>query len=371
MTEATAAGPDATRPDVHLVGSVPLPCSEDVLRTGGEILGLHVAGLPDGEMGDRSAWVHFVAYHTFYRNLAFRVAQRPGPKDGHISWYAASLEDQWSFEVIDPEAEIELGPLGYAAAARDSESLMPRLKQEGIVPPKTRFQVTIPFPDGAVQPFFRGSDDFELVAAAYRDAVRRDVAELVATIPPERLLLQWDVCWEVLNLEGATPWAPASDHWARYVATVEELSRDVPEEVLMGFHFCYGNWEARHVVEPADLGLCVRMAKAAIEHAGRRVDYVHMPVPRERDDSAYFEPLNGLNIGDTRLFLGLVHLGDGIDGARARVQAARRYRDDFGVATECGLGYHTAEEIPTLFELHRDVAEQLLGEPAAVTPSGS
>lgn len=358
-------------PDVHLVGSVPLPSSEDVLRTGGEILGEHVAALPDGEMGDRSAWVHFVAYHTFYRNLAFRVVHRPAPRDGFVSWYAASTDDQWIFEVADRSQPITLGPLGYAAAARESYALLPRLRQEGVVPAGTRFQVTIPFPDGAVQAFVRNPDDFELVAAAYRDAVRREVQELVRLIPPEDLLLQWDVCWEVLNLENATPWAPHSDHWERFVTTVGELSRGVPEEVLMGYHFCYGNWEARHMVEPRDLGLCVRMANAAVQHAGRRVDYVHMPVPRDRHDPEYFAPLAELSIDDARLYLGLVHLSDGLDGARERVAAARAYRDEFGVATECGLGYHAPGEIAPLLRLHRDVAEQLLAAPADITPSGS
>lgn len=360
-----------SRPDVHLVGSVPLPSSEDVLRAGGEILGDHAAALPDGEVGDRSAWVHFVAYHTFYRNLAFRVVHRPAPRDGFVSWYAASNEDQWVFELKDPSQPVTLGPLGYAAAARDSYALLPRLREERVVPGGTRLQVTIPFPDGAVQAFVRDPDDFELVAAAYREAVRREVQELVRVIPPEDLLVQWDVCWEVLNLEHVTPWTPNSDHWERFVTAVTELSRDVPEEVLLGFHFCYGNWEARHMVEPRDLGLCVRMANAAVTHAGRRVDYVHMPVPRDRCDPDYFAPLAGLNTGDTRLFLGLVHLSDGLDGARERVNAARRYRDEFGVATECGLGYHSADEIAPLLRLHRDIAEQLLAVPADVSPSGS
>lgn len=348
------------RSDVHLVGSVPLPSSEDVFRLGGKILGGHTAALPDGELGDRRAWVHFVAYHTLYRNLAFRVLHRPAPVDGFVSWYAASVEDQWSFEVIDRDQPLCLPRLGYAAAARDAYSLLPRLRADHAIPAGMRLQVTIPFPDGAVQPFFRRPEDYEVVNAAYRDAVRREVQELVRVVTPDQLLLQWDVCWEVLNLEGATPWAPASDHWDRWVSAVRDLSSEVPEQVLMGFHLCYGNWEARHMVEPRDLRLCVRMANAAAQNAGRSVDYVHMPVPRDRSDEGYFAPLRDLDIGDTRLFLGLIHLSDGLDGAYARVAGARTAVDDFGVATECGLGYHKPAEIAPIFELHRDVAEQLL-----------
>lgn len=353
------------RSDVHLTGSVPLPSSEDVFRLGGTILGEHALALPDGELGDRHAWVHFVAYHTFYRNLAFGVLHRPAAIGGYASWYAASVGDQWSFEVVDRSREIELQPLGYAAAARDSYALLARLRQEGAVPEATRLQVSIPFPDGAVQPFFRRPDDFELVTRAYREAVKRELELLVAAVPPNQLLVQWDVCWEVLNLAGATPWTPESDHWSRYLSAVEELSRGIPTQVLIGYHLCYGNWEARHMVEPEDLGLCVRMANAAAAHSGRRVDFFHMPVPRDRADAAYFAPLSELEIGDAQLFLGLVHLGDGLEGARRRVAGARRFAPRFGVATECGLGYHKAEEIGPIFELHRDIAEQLLAQAQA------
>jgi hypothetical protein len=44
-----------------------------------------------------------------------------------------------------------------------------------------------------------------------------------------------------------------------------------------------------------------------------------MPVPRNRDDHAYFLPLHDLRISpETELFLGLVHDSDGTEGARRR-----------------------------------------------------
>ena len=82
-----------------------------------------------------------------------------------------------------------------------------------------------------------------------------------------------------------------------------------------------------------------------------------MPVPRERDDDPYFAPLQNLAQQDgTELYLGLVHLSDGIDGARRRMAAAGRFVTDYGIATECGLGRRPAETIPALLALHRDVA---------------
>ncbi len=81
-----------------------------------------------------------------------------------------------------------------------------------------------------------------------------------------------------------------------------------------------------------------------------------MPVPRERRDEDYVRPLMELKIGGTELYLGLVHLTDGVEGARARIKAASGFRQDFGVATECGFGRRPPETIPQLLQLHAEVA---------------
>ena len=82
-----------------------------------------------------------------------------------------------------------------------------------------------------------------------------------------------------------------------------------------------------------------------------------MPVPRDRDDVAYFTPLKGLKLGHgTELYLGLVHRTDGIDGARRRLAAAKQVVTDFGVATECGFGRRPPETVPGLIDLHFEVA---------------
>jgi hypothetical protein len=111
--------------------------------------------------------------------------------------------------------------------------------------------------------------------------------------------------------------------------------------------------------EPYDLGLCVRMANEAYRISGRSVEWFHMPVPRDRSDDAYFQPLGDLDIGDARLFLGLVHHTDSIEGTRQRLETARRHARDFGIATECGFGRRPPETIPQLLEIHREAAALL------------
>ena len=99
-------------------------------------------------------------------------------------------------------------------------------------------------------------------------------------------------------------------------------------------------------MEPADLGLSVELANAIVERSSRPVQWIHMPVPRGRKDDAYFEPLKKLRLPATdQLYLGLVHLTDGVAGARARVETAKRYRSEFGVACECGFGRRDPETV--------------------------
>ncbi|MEA2648408.1 MAG: hypothetical protein QOG61_843, partial [Candidatus Binataceae bacterium] len=115
----------------------------------------------------------------------------------------------------------------------------------------------------------------------------------------------------------------------------------------------------RHLVEPDTLALSVRMANLAIANSGRRVDWVHLPVPINRNDDAYFAPLRELNHVGAKVFLGLIHLQDGVAGSLARAQTARRHLADFGIATECGLGRRQPETLDEVLRIHCEVADSL------------
>jgi len=88
------------------------------------------------------------------------------------------------------------------------------------------------------------------------------------------------------------------------------------------------------------------------------IDWLHMPVPRGRSDEAYFAPLRHLRLHPgTRLYLGLVHYTDGVEGARKRLMAAEKVVSDFGIATECGFGRRPrAQDIRELLGLHAQIA---------------
>ena len=65
----------------------------------------------------------------------------------------------------------------------------------------------------------------------------------------------------------------------------------VPAGVDLLYHLCYGDSNHRHVVEPTDMGDMVEFANRLARNIKRPIDLIHMPVPRNRADDAYFAPL--------------------------------------------------------------------------------
>jgi hypothetical protein len=132
----------------------------------------------------------------------------------------------------------------------------------------------------------------------------------------------------------------------------------VPEGVELGYHLCYGDFEHRHGREPQDTGVMVELANAVCAGVTREIGWLHIPVPRDRSDDAYFAPLRDLKFHpETRLYLGLVHYTDGVEGARKRLAAAQKLVSDFGIATECSFGRRPkSQDIRELMRLHVQVA---------------
>ena len=342
---------------VHLVGSVNLSGAEEVFREGAEHVGDLVVALPDGETDHRRAWIQHLAYKVFYPNTDLIVRQRPTPP----GWYAATFEDQWSFEVEPHLNRVTLGELGYAAAAGDAYRLLRRLRDEGAAADDIRLQVALPFVPSGIGFVAQDVRTYRILADAYRESLRAEIDRLLDVVPAEDLSIQWDLAFEVIAQTGVIPWASPEEAWEDTLRYAEPLSETIPNETLLGYHLCYGSWENRHAVEPTDLGISVRLANALIDGAARPVDFVHMTVPISRTDDAYFAPLDDLRHDEIgRVYLGLVHLGDGVDGARQRIAAARPHLTDFGISTECGMGRFARAEIIELLTLHRTIATEAL-----------
>jgi methionine synthase II (cobalamin-independent) len=251
--------------------------------------------------------------------------------------------------------ELVFPDLGYAAAALDSYETFARLREEGAIPAGVRFQVSLPTP-AAVTGAFIVPEDRAAFEPAYERALLAELDRIVAGIPHEHLAIQWDTAVEFALLEGRIePWF--DDVLGGVVERALRQAAAVPPGVEVGYHLCYGDVEEHHFVQPADAGHLAAVARGILEGAGRPVAWVHLPVPIERDDDAYFAPLADVRLPEgTELYLGLLHHEDGVEGAQRRARAAATVQPRFGVATECGFGRGPSERTGALLDLHAAVA---------------
>jgi methionine synthase II (cobalamin-independent) len=198
--------------------------------------------------------------------------------------------------------------------------------------------------------------DQAAVEAVYEAAMLAELKRILDSIPHADLALQWDTAVEFGIYEGRFPsWF--GDARSGIVERLLRLGARVPSDVELGYHLCYGDAKHRHFKEPDDAAKLVDIANALSTGVGRPLQWIHMPVPRSRDDDAYFAPLRELRIDDeTELYLGLVHNTDGVEGTRRRIQTAQKVRERFGVATECGMGRRPPETIPELLRIHAAVS---------------
>ena len=341
-------GDGAARPrGAHLVGSVPLTDSETVFREVSARLGDHLRRLPDGETGIRTNWIQW-QFPLLAQMPEFEPDRDADTAFGPLLQLRSGMTGE---EVNFPE-------LGYRAAALESYDVFARLKREGVIGESVRFQVCLPTPLAVVHIRFVPRDQ-EAVELAYERKMLEELDSVLDAIPAVELAVQWDTAVEFAVLEGILP-SFVADPERDILDRLVRLGNHVPAGVEMGYHLCYGDAGHRHFIEPADTTKLVAIANgvcAGVEHG---VDWVHMPVPRDRSDEAYFAPLRDLRLQpDTELYLGLVHLTDGVDGTRARIAAAQTVVTEFGVATECGFGRRPAETVSELLRIHSSVSDAL------------
>src|SRR5262249_50336927 len=142
---------------------------------------------------------------------------------------------------------------------------------------------------------------------AYTAAMLREVQTLCDRIPRKDLCIQWDVCFEMVIWDGSGffRWTLPGDAKEEIVKHLKHLSEAVPSAVELGYHLCYGDLDAKHFFNPKDAGPIVDIANAISAQVQRPINYIHLPVPIERTDEAFFRPFDALKIGkSTELFLG-------------------------------------------------------------------
>ena len=337
---------------VHMIGSLPVADAETAFRTIGGVLGSHMHCLPDGETGRRRRWISFIndqlkAHPELEIDPtvpAFQFTQW----DGKVVY---EVERRRIRAGVDP-ASLAFAT-GYADDAIGNYRIFAGLKTEGAVPAAAKYQICMATPLAIAYNFISPNayDDF---VPAYTAHLRAEFGRISDALPHGEIAYQWDVCPEVLMWEG---YYGPGDRRGQILDSLGAIGDMVPGDIDLGYHLCYGSPQDEHMVQPSDLGVCVEMANGISGAVARPVRFIHMPVPRDRGDEAFFRPLAGLDLrAGTALYLGLVHEGDPEGNAR-KLARARKFATVSGIAAECGLGRGDPEALADLLEQHRLLAE--------------
>jgi hypothetical protein len=366
----SAGGNSRIEGDVLLVGSMPYDDVEQVFRAAGPALRGHAGCLPDGEVNERKNWVGMLPLLVFTSHPALEETLSPPSEDIEQPDRDADrppvedLEGIWNFRA-KPGVEVRFDDLKYAVFALQSYPIFRRLRDEGVIEEGVRFQVCLPAPNSAIDGFFEDPEQYPMLHQAYLEGIRREIERMLEVIPPDDLAIQWDVAWEFVDMAMGEknffkfwPKLTAEEKFQRHAAQLDGLWQGIPDETVLGYHWCYGTWGGWPMTAMEDLALCVRMSNEAASRTGRRLDYIHMPVVRHPTE-AFFAPLDDLDVGETKIYLGLVHHTDPIEPFRERMELARRHLSEFGIAGVCGYGRVDPSELDHVLQVHRDCAAEL------------
>jgi hypothetical protein len=341
--------------DLLLVGSLPAESTDAAFRAGAELFGDMVFALPDGETGPRAAWVGYEREQLTRPHRDVIVIEETESPTG-IPRHAYETP---VFGLRDGVSELRFDSWPRIDDAIASYRRFRELRDDGVIPAGLRFQVGLPFPSSALNAFKADyAHDYPVAERGFEELVARELARLTQEIPAADLAIQWDCAYETQDIEGVLAWT-SEGAWERFAGPVTRLTRLIPEDVLVGYHLCYGTFPEWPMYEARDYGVLVRMANFAVANSGRIVDWLHLAGPRylRSEDRSFFRPLIDLEPRDARLFLGIVLPIDGVRGLQRRHATASRYLGDFGVAMYCGFGRQPGRDGMETMREHRRVVD--------------
>ena len=149
--------------DAHLNGSLNLPSADDVFRTVAAIAGDSITKIPDGETDERRGWI---------AALVPRLQQVP-QLEAHEREAGYSAAPKFTIVPGVTSEQIDIPELGYAAAARYGYPLFRELRDQGVIAPATRFQVSLPTVTAGCEPFVAPGDQWAFRARVRAPAARR------------------------------------------------------------------------------------------------------------------------------------------------------------------------------------------------------
>jgi hypothetical protein len=343
----------------HFNGSVNLADTESVLR---EIASRVPSGLrrvPDGETGDRNNWI-------FFQMQKFMQSPNLVPAQPIEDVVIGDYEQMPQLRLADG---VDAGQMtwpdpGYADAYQESYAVFSALRDEGVIPAGVRFQVQYPTPLASIGAYVVPEQQQALLPS-YEQAMFADLDRLLAAIPHDEVAVQWDVAVEFGVLENA--FGPGgAEAFDAIIAALARCVDQVPADIPVGMHLCYGDYGHEHFKQPESLALQVRVVNAVTAAAHRTLSFVSFTVPQQQRDQDYFAPLADLDADPaTELNFALVpyHPADQADGTTEKqvrlideaLAAGPGAGRDWGICTECGMGRVDRDDIPVLLDRYREI----------------
>lgn len=336
-----------------LVGSVPFETPQQVFEKFGQPLARYLDAIPDGEVGPRRYWVSGVHYRVFALHPDLEILRRPRRDKGVERLVPHDQTDTWQFKVKQDVKEIVFGDpgwrLGFALDAINSHALLTAMKRQGKLPERMRLQVSLPAVNSVCAPAnFPVAGDLDIVRPGFTGAMKAEVATMTSRIPRPELAIQFDLARETVEASGGVPGIASEESIKASTAPIPALASSIPEDVRLGYHFCFGTMGGWPRFSPADLGATVKLANAVVAASGRRVDWIHIPVLPDVQES-FFAPLADLKPGGARVYLGMIHT---MRNYAERMRMARNYLEDFGVGAYCGFGRESPSEMDRVLKEH-------------------
>jgi hypothetical protein len=350
--------------EIVFTGSVPLRPAARVFEAFAKHVGTSAPSYPDGE---QMGW----------------VGSTLGPLQSNPQLerlYDVKISDMMTigntFYRLKPGVrarDLKLGPFLLGDNAVASYKEFARLKKEGVIPPITRFQMTV-----AGVAILAGhlhmlpQVSFPIAAAA----LWAEIKKLLDVAPASELVVQFDLPNETSMEEyERRPWAFNIPYYDSLRTTFKDgveafawLANQIPLDVMLGIHTC----SAWHLDPDGgqDNRAIVDISNRYLNALKRPLRYIHIPVHPTQQHVSDYSPFRDLELKpETSLILGVINLSDGLEGAKRRIDAAERAGAfDFGVSFWCGLGmdrdiclhplaeHATSKNIDKVLELHKQVA---------------
>ena len=119
----------------------------------------------------------------------------------------------------------------------------------------------------------------------YNAALKREIEKLTAAMPHDQLAIQFDVASAVFarleRNEASSYGSSKAEMQQTFSRILIDLANQVPPGIELMFHFCYGDSNHKHVVEPTDMADMVELAnRLTVGHPAAHPAHSHAGAAR-------------------------------------------------------------------------------------------